>query len=95
MAMDPKVKNLIKFVFTTLILPFISLFALLRYFGFTDYFRLIGIAAVAVATWRAGLSMYRRLWLKPKHCLEFGKWAIVTGTIHDTSIIFNFILNGL
>lgn len=80
MKLDPKVKNLLKFFVSSVVLPLAALFVAIAYFGITDYFRLIGQITIALLAWKAGATFYRRVLLPPKKPLEYGKWAIVTGS---------------
>lgn len=81
MKLDPKVKNLLKFMLQNIILPVVALFVAIRFFGITDYFRLIGQLTIGLLAWKAWTSFYRRVLLPPKKPLEYGKWAIVTGNL--------------
>lgn len=78
--MDPKVKNLIKFVITSFGGLVVVFFLFVRFAGVKDYVWLTGFITLLVAVWRIGLSVYRRLIMPAKKPLEFGKWAIVTGS---------------
>lgn len=78
-SMDPKVKNLLKFLVETVLLPVVLLVALFKYFQVNDFFKAFGIITLAILVWRIGLAVYRRLILPGKKPQEFGKWAIVTG----------------
>jgi len=40
----------------------------------------LGYLTVVIVVWRSLLSFYRRVIMKPKKPLEYGKWAIVTGS---------------
>lgn len=77
--MDPKVRNLFIFFAKAGLLLGALFFAVVRVWGETDPLRLLGAAVLAVAAWRAAVSVYRRLVLPPKQPLQYGKWAIVTG----------------
>lgn len=79
MAIDPKIKNLIKFFLTRFILPIATVVVVLRFWGATDYFRLLGQATLVVLGIKYGVAFYRRVLTPAKKPLEFGKWAIVTG----------------
>ena len=81
MALDPKVKNLIIFLVKNLAALVIALALFVKFSGVTDYIRLFGILVLLIGGWRIFLSIHRRLIQKPKKPLEFGKWAIVTGSI--------------
>ena len=78
-GIDPKVKNLIRFILQNVVLPVILFVLILKYFQITDYFRIFGIIVFLVALWRTILSVYRRVILPGKKPQDFGKWAIVTG----------------
>lgn len=78
--MDPKVKNFFKFVFGVLVGPLLIITAYVKYIGVDDYFRLLGQIVLILAIWRISLHVYRRKILQPKKPLEYGKWAIVTGS---------------
>eukprot|EP01033_Poteriospumella_lacustris_P013234 gene13234-9480_t len=80
MAIDPKIKNLIKFFLTRFILPIAGVVVVLRFWGATDYFRLLGQATLLVLGVKYGVAFYRRVLTPAKKPLEFGKWAIVTGS---------------
>lgn len=81
MALDPKVKNLIKFFVFRFFLPIIAVVLILRFWGATDYFRLFGQATLLVLAIKYGVAFYRRVLTPAKKPLAFGKWAIVTGKI--------------
>lgn len=77
--MDPKVKNMIKFIFQNLVLPLVTIFLLIRLMGITDYLRLLGQAVLAFCFFMVGLKVYRRMILAPKDPKAMGKWAVITG----------------
>lgn len=79
MGLDPKVKNMIKFMTQNLIIPLTVIIIVIRAIGITDYFRLFGQATLAFLFYRIGLQFYRRVIMKPKDYRKMGKWAIVTG----------------
>lgn len=79
MAIDPKIKNLIKFFVTTFILPVVVLVVVVRGLGSTDYFRLFGQSTLAVLAVIYGWRFFQRVLVPAKKPLAFGKWAIVTG----------------
>mmetsp|Transcript_7554 Transcript_7554/g.8230 ORF Transcript_7554/g.8230 Transcript_7554/m.8230 type:complete len:330 (-) Transcript_7554:1446-2435(-) len=78
--MDPKVKNMLKYMAKNLALPLIAIVGAIKVFGITDYIRLLGQVALVIIVWRGGLSIYRRRIQPAKKPLEFGKWAIITGS---------------
>ncbi len=78
--MDPKVKNLIKFFLQVGAGVGGLLYFILKVWGESDWIRITGAITLAVAAWRAALSIYRRMILPAKAPLAYGKWAVVTGT---------------
>lgn len=79
MAIDPKVYNLIKF-FTTELFPVVfGIAAYIYFFKVTDYFRFLGQLTLSFGAFRASLQFYRRVLVRAKRPLDYGKWAIVTG----------------
>lgn len=82
--MDPKVKNMLKYMAKNLALPLIAIVGAIKVFGITDYIRLLGQVALVIIVWRGGLSIYRRRIQPAKKPLEFGKWAIITGNANLT-----------
>jgi NADPH:quinone reductase-like Zn-dependent oxidoreductase len=80
MGLDPKVKNMSKFLIQNLLLPGFVLVILLRFAGITDYYRLFGQATLAFLLWRLFLSIYRRMLLPAKDYRKMGRWVIVTGS---------------
>ena len=78
--MDPKVRNLLKFVVKNMIGPVVIFIVALRFFGISDYFRLFGQITLVILLWKAGYAFYQRVLLPAKKPKDFGKWAIVTGT---------------
>ena len=80
MALDPKVKNLIRFVVVNFGGAIALLVAGIKITGVTNPFTIIGFIGAAVGAWRLCLHVYRRLILPPKDPLAYGKWAIVTGS---------------
>ena len=78
--MDPKIKNLLKF----LLLRGTALFAI-GYFlpsliGIYDPYKLAVLIVGGIVLWRILLSIYRRMILPPKQLHEYGGWVIVTGS---------------
>lgn len=73
-------KNLLKHLFFNIILPFILFLVLIKLLNISDYVYMIGLLTISIIVIRSGLSIYRRLILPAKKPLEFGKWAIVTGS---------------
>jgi hypothetical protein len=72
MKLDPKVRNLIIFLFQNVVIIGISAYFLIYILGETDILRLIGICVLAVIAWRGILSVYRRMIQPPKHPLKYG-----------------------
>jgi len=60
--------------------PLVVLVLIVKFIGVKDYIWLFGFLTLLLALWRVALSVYRRLILPAKKPLEFGKWAIVTGS---------------
>lgn len=80
MKIDPKTKNLIKFLGTRLA-PFIAaVWAAIKFSGERDVIKIIGYTTLVIIIWRSALSIYRRLILPAKDPRSYGKWAVVTGT---------------
>lgn len=79
MGLDPKVKNMIKFMFQNLILPLFGIVVFIRAIGIQDYYRLLGQTTLAFVLFQIGVRIYKRLVLPPKDFRKMGKWAIVTG----------------
>lgn len=78
--MDPKVKNLIKFIITRFGTLAVIIYGYFKYSGERDPVRFVGTVVLAVAAWRGSLSIYRRVIKPAKKPASYGKWAIVTGT---------------
>jgi hypothetical protein len=88
MGLDPKVKNLIKFLTKNLVLPAVIFMVFIKFIGVTDYYRLVGQLTLALIVWKAGLTFYRRMIEPAKNPLDMGKWAIVTGNLKFIVCIF-------
>ena len=91
--MDPKVRNLSLFVLPRvagLALIVWSLVTALRHATASGllaangsvimFLGLQAVVVVVVLLWRVGLAVVRRLLVPPKSPLQYGKWAIVTGS---------------
>ena len=78
--LDPRTWNLIKFLVTRSLAAAIIIFLTLKFTQETDVLRLLGGFVVVITLWRSLLSIYRRLIAPAKKPLEYGKWAIVTGS---------------
>ncbi len=78
--MDPKLKNLLKHLSFNVLLPLASFILLIRLLNISDVVYIIGLLAIIVIVIRFCVSFYRRVILSAKRPLEFGKWAIVTGS---------------
>jgi len=91
--MDPKVRNLSLFVLPRvagLALIMWSLVTALRHAAASGllaangsvimFLGLQAVVVVVVLLWRVGLAIVRRLLVPPKRPLQYGKWAIVTGS---------------
>ena len=79
--LDPKVRNLIIFLFNR------SLAAAGMIWGFARLFpeerdpvRIFRLIVLSLIAWRLLLMIYRRVITPAKHPLAYGKWAIVTGS---------------
>jgi hypothetical protein len=81
MAIDPKVKNLIRFILLRVGAVVAIFYVFLLVTGFNDFYRIVGAISLMILSYRIGISVWRRLILPPKDVLEYGKWAIVTGDI--------------
>lgn len=79
MGLDPKVRNMIKFMAQNLFIPVIVIVVFLRFAGIEDYFRLFGQTTLAFLVFKVLVAVYRRRVLPPKDYRKMGKWAIVTG----------------
>jgi len=80
MAIDPKVYNLFKFLTTELFPVVFGIVAYIYIFKVTDYFRFLGQLTLVFGIFRALLHFYRRVLVPAKRPLDYGKWAIVTGS---------------
>lgn len=78
--MDPKLKNLLKHLSINVLLPSASFILLVRLLNISDVVYIVGLLVIIVITIRFCVSFYRRVILPAKRPLEFGKWAIVTGS---------------
>eukprot|EP01038_Epipyxis_sp_PR26KG_P013243 gene13243-17749_t len=79
--MDPKVKNLIKFLLVRI--GSISAVIAAVYYSLDETNRwlvLLAYVTLSIVVWRSLLSIYRRLILPAKRPLQYGRWAIVTGS---------------
>ena len=76
---DPKVKNLFKFLGLRLLILGGFFYVLIKYVESKDPIRIVGIMTLLLAGWRISLSVYRRLIQPPKDIHSYGKWAIITG----------------
>jgi 17beta-estradiol 17-dehydrogenase / very-long-chain 3-oxoacyl-CoA reductase len=79
-SLDPKVKNVIKFLVMSIVGLSVLLYLFLKYSGESDPLRIIGIMTLLIAIWRTLLAIYRRILQPPKKPTSYGKWAIVTGS---------------
>lgn len=80
--LDPKVYNFLEFFVIkggAAALTFYVVLKLGYKFGY-DAVHVIFAITIAIILWRALLSIYRRVIKPAKKPLEYGKWAIVTGT---------------
>jgi len=78
--MDPKLKNLLKHLSINVLLPLLAFILLVRLLNISDIVYIVGLLAIIVITIRSCVSFYRRVILSAKRPLDFGKWAIVTGS---------------
>jgi len=80
MAVDQKVWNLFRFVIIRLSVIAALFYVLIRVTGISSFFEVVGVTTVLVLLYRFMLMLWRRSILPPKPPLEYGKWAIVTGS---------------
>lgn len=78
--MDPKLKNLLKHLSINVLLPSAAFILLIRLLNISDVEYIVGLLVIIVVTIRGFVSFYRRVILPAKRPLEFGKWAIITGS---------------
>ncbi len=81
MAIDPKVWNLCRFLIVRIVAVVALFYAFVWATGLHQPLQIIGSLALMILAYRVlYVSIYRRRLLPPKDPLEYGKWAIVTGS---------------
>lgn len=80
MAIDPKVWNLFRFFIVRMIAVIAFFFVFIKVTGFKNTYEVVGAVSILLLIRRIAISVYRRLIIPAKDPLEYGKWAIVTGS---------------
>lgn len=78
--MDPKVKNLLKWLAQTIGGLVLTVVGTIYLTGIREPLALIGFFTLLILIWRACLSVIRRKIIPAKAPLAYGKWAVITGS---------------
>ena len=80
MAIDPKVWNLFRFLIIRLLSIASILYVFVKITGVNGFFQIMGVIFTLIIIYASVVSLYRKRLLPPKDPLDYGKWAIITGS---------------
>lgn len=87
MALDPKVKNFLKFIIPVIISIAVGSYVVVNYLESSPV-KIIGYATLAFCVYRVLLLFYRRVIQPAKKPSSYGKWAVITGTTSGIGKVF-------
>lgn len=80
MTIDQKVWNLFRFILIRLIVIISIFYVFLIVTGLKNYNEIIGVISILLLIYRILLTIYRRRILIAKNPIEYGRWALITGS---------------